>query len=110
MDLVSRESLYKYVASLEETYRNELLEMPAEHPCFTAQNKLLNTVSMIKFTIADASTIKAKPVRFGQWIKQYVDDELYSLTCLECNFHIKKPQFIGNYCPNCGAEMRGEEL
>lgn len=61
MDLVSRETLYKYVASLEETYRNELLEIPAEHPCFTAQNKLLNTVSMIKFAIADASTVEAVP-------------------------------------------------
>ena len=106
MDLVSRESLYKYVASLEETYRNELLEIPAEHPCFTAQNKLLNTVSMIKFAIADASTIKAKPVRYGQWIhkEESVNGGWVAWYCTACDKRVGKHRTP--YCPNCGAEMR----
>ncbi len=47
----------------------------------------------------------------GEWIRldEYPDDE--SLKCSECGV-VLEDWTMGaffNYCPNCGADMRGEE-
>lgn len=38
----------------------------------------------------------------GKWI-----DCNWSVRCSECDYAI--PMAVWNFCPNCGAEMRGEE-
>ena len=43
------------------------------------------------------------PVRHGRWIMH--DDE-FGLTC-ECSVCHIETMGDGNYCPNCGADMRG---
>ena len=55
----------------------------------------------------DAPTIDAVPVRHGEWIfKKPPDDWVLSLyECSVCH-HMEEGQ--PNYCPNCGAKMKGE--
>ena len=63
--------------------------------------------------VEKAPTVDAEPVRHGKW----VDDAMGVLRCSECN--TQAPWKYGrdfidyrwesNYCPNCGADMRGEE-
>ena len=48
----------------------------------------------------------------GKWIKadsqQYFRKHYPCFTCSECGYR-KDSQKKWNYCPNCGADMRGEE-
>ena len=52
------------------------------------------------------------PVRHGRWIDAYPDIEpnpmfMYGI-CSECGFEQGISKYL-NYCPKCGADMRGEE-
>ena len=42
----------------------------------------------------------------GEWIEQE-DDYYHYWECSECGFGVGLDD-IKNYCPNCGADMRGE--
>ena len=61
--------------------------------------------------VAKQPTIDAEPVRHGKWRQTYLDHEafgerpsiFYCSACCACS-SVKT-----NYCPNCGADMRGEE-
>lgn len=58
--------------------------------------------------VRKAPTIEAKPVVHGEWVK---DGDF--LICLNCESEINIKNSLGvenrkNYCPNCGAVMRGE--
>ena len=62
----------------------------------------------LKRCIDEASIIEAEPVRHGRWVK---DGDF--LICLECESEINIKNSLGvenkkNYCPNCGAKMRGD--
>ena len=46
-----------------------------------------------------------KPKTF-QWITTKID---YDCWCRECRYRIKKGVKLPLNCPNCGADMRGEE-
>lgn len=50
-------------------------------------------------------TADVKPVVHGKWEK----NEHTFLTCNKCGFVNKYNRMQYAYCPNCGAEMRGEE-
>ena len=62
--------------------------------------------------IAHQPTIDAEPVRHGKWIKadsqQYFRKHYPCFTCSECGYR-KDSQKKWNYCPNCGADMKGAE-
>ena len=56
-------------------------------------------------------TIDEVTVRQGKWLRAYGDHEAFGVRpfyryCSECN---EATVFPYNYCPNCGADMRGEE-
>lgn len=63
--------------------------------------------------VQDAPTIEAKPVVHGEWLdapyvyfgaKRYLCSECKDSEFWEARFVIVKE----NFCPNCGADMRGE--
>lgn len=47
----------------------------------------------------------------GKWVDQYqgmYENQLYKCSvCEETAFHDDKRWFLTNYCPNCGASMKG---
>lgn len=62
--------------------------------------------------IAIAPTIDAVPVKHGRWI--HTDYALHWTAkdeCSECTYHACDRNDLSyyNYCPNCGADMRGDE-
>ena len=59
-------------------------------------------IQNIKTIINSLPTVDAEPVRHGKWKVTPV-----YIKCSECGESFMLiPQ---NYCPNCGADMRGEE-
>lgn len=59
--------------------------------------------------IKSQPTVDAEPVRHGKWIFNPSDafEAMFAKPkCSECGFESADG---GNYCPNCGADMRGEK-
>lgn len=68
----------------------------------------------IVLTINDAKTVDAVEVVHGEW--STIEDDYTGLVALQCSvcnqeywFEDEPPIKIYNYCPNCGANMRGSE-
>ena len=55
--------------------------------------------------IEDAPTVDAKPVVRGRWIS--LEPEIGLFECSKCGHKILRAEC--NYCPNCGADMRGDQ-
>ena len=78
-------------------------------------NEIRFSMNDIRDNLQNIPTIDAKPVRHGKW----ANDAVGVLRCSECNAQAPW-RFIGrgynevdyrwksDYCPNCGADMRGE--
>ena len=57
------------------------------------------------YDIATAPAVAAPPVKRGQWVS--LEPEIGLFACSECDHRILRAEC--NYCPNCGADMRGED-
>lgn len=63
--------------------------------------------------IKNAPAVDAEPVRHGSW-GDYVADgydglrTVWARPCSECGYTYRG--FVSNYCPNCGADMRGKNV
>ena len=56
--------------------------------------------------IKNAPTIEAEPVRYGRWMcGDYYD---IGDVCSECDWDSGMVNPTLRYCPNCGADMRGD--
>ena len=70
----------------------------------------LSTITMYKGSIPfDTAVMRieqlpsAQPeLKKGKWIRNG-----WAITCSECGYDM--PYTVRNYCPNCGADMRGEQ-
>lgn len=51
-------------------------------------------------------TIEAEPVRHGRWIN---DESQGKYICTCCNEGTWRGFGVHDFCPNCGAKMRGDE-
>ena len=66
-----------------------------------------HTAKDIVMMIKTAPTIDT--VKHGKWIMLRDSNDLYREVCSVC--YVGCPECSGksNYCPNCGADMKGEE-
>lgn len=77
------------------------------------------TVQRCIEVLSNAQTIDAEPVRHGKWIETEenhgFDDEVRNkaLACSVCRVAFRISDYAQiedfRYCPNCGADMRGEQ-
>ena len=51
-------------------------------------------------------TVEAKPVVYGGWMQAIGENYWFDYTCSICG---ELEEFEYNFCPNCGADMRGEK-
>lgn len=62
-----------------------------------------------KTTVTDLTPVEYAPVKHGRWV---VEPDAKVMHCNDCNWVF---EYYGgleeewNYCPNCGADMRGGE-
>lgn len=66
-------------------------------------DKMLQGLRMVEILVENAPTIESKR---GRWINEHEDGHgSWVGTCDQCN----KENRVDNFCPNCGADMRGAE-
>lgn len=60
--------------------------------------------------INEAPTIDAVSVVHGKWKRKIVDNGFNSdWVCSKCGYRVMTDFVSYSYCPNCGADMRGEQ-
>ena len=74
---------------------------------FTGNFQEAYTPGHIRAIIDLAPTIDAVPVVRGKWA--YTNPLTDTLVCSECDWNIPGEEFVTNFCPNCGADMREVE-
>ena len=57
--------------------------------------------------------LKQEPVKHGKWVESEISNELYN--CSNCggacwSYDYERTIVKSNFCPNCGADMRGEKM
>lgn len=74
--------------------------------CLGDENEIIKTIEVFECFIDRQPTIEAKPVVHGEWINTRPSGMSDNIVCSKCGY-----DSIANYlfCPNCGAEMRGDE-
>ena len=58
----------------------------------------------------DINAADVQPVKCGKWDNEYLDDDIWWAECTACKdeTHSRYGRVSAyNYCPNCGADMRG---
>ena len=117
-------SKYINADELRRLVENEIAEMIADAGMDVKEDLTTSTLrfaieSGARRTLAlmDKNECKAdvREVKHGEWIfkaGKEIDDDLYFDTIKECS--VCKFKMINNsikypYCPNCGADMRGED-
>lgn len=101
-EYISKQTLYKEVAKLEEMARRRYLDTPSDSPAKDRYMAQLNERTRLKQMVADAKPCKVREEIHGAWISH--------IGYCECN---KCHRYFGgyfNFCPNCGADMRGEKI
>lgn len=59
--------------------------------------------------IDEAQTVEAKPVVRGEWVEFDIDYGGIPTVGYQCSECGQSNGFLTDFCPNCGADMRGGE-
>ena len=106
--LIDANALYEKVQHDEELARNRVLDTESTlpypnnlNPSYTRYVAQMDERTRLKSMIADAPTIEERKV--GKW------DDIGGVIRYGCPFCHNAQERKSNFCPNCGALMRGEE-
>ena len=97
-DLISRSALVKKIRD----YADEV-------GCVRGEYELANGILKAISVVEDAPTVEAKPVVHGKWIEFDIDYGGIPTVGYQCSECGQSNGFITDFCPNCGADMRGEK-
>ena len=117
MRLIDADALYEQLKQDEEMARDRVLDTKSTlpfpnnlNPSYTRYVAQMDERTRLKHMVADAPTVEDR--KNGQWYDperkkgRWYDVGSLSCRCSECG--CKSPKEY-SFCPNCGAEMRGEE-
>ena len=86
---------------------NRLIDIENEFqqykPFHGFEHAMYRKICEAEIAIGKTQAADVAPVRHGRWLCVDTDTEQFFL----CNRCKKKEYWESNYCPNCGADMRG---
>ena len=87
--------------------KNSLGEPPENWTSSPEEIQALNDFYEFQTLIDSAPSADVRENVRGEWIKQYFDfrDNCQIYSCSKCGYQ----DIDTNFCPNCGADMRGEK-
>ena len=75
---------------------------------FDSPREAVVPIDYIADMVSELPFVTAQP-KMGRWVKTIGENGVTSaLRCSECGFEDNRYELF-NYCPECGADMRGEE-
>lgn len=81
----------------------------SKNPEFVRKNGHIDVIGVKKYILAIPSVVRPQ----GEWIKFGLGRGTRILFCTNCERRIEVPLSQGdsnyNYCPNCGARMKGAD-
>lgn len=115
---IDADPLYEQIAEKEELARQRVLDTPTHYggrvnPTYIRYSAQADERTNMRKMVMDAPTIDAEPVRHGKWIDMGDFEQ-----CSVCTAtHLKTIQTMygkarwikSDYCPACGAYMKGTE-
>lgn len=110
---IDADVLYKKACDLEAQafyYTDKLSHDEEKVEEWRRWSTILAERTAFKYDVNSAPTIKPE-LKIGRWMISYGDHEAfgtrpYFMFCSECN---RITAYEYNYCPNCGAYMKGEQ-
>jgi hypothetical protein len=105
-EYIEREALEKQI----DEAQNKLISN--DDRIWNMNRKYFKGLAWARRLLLDAPTADVVEVRRGEW-KRYMTgngwDYWEDLICPFCEKKHEKPRFKMNFCPNCGADMRGDK-
>ena len=121
MRLIDADALYEQLKQDEEMARNRVLDTESSlpypnnlNPSYTRYVAQMDERTRLKHMVADAPTIEPERKK-GKWVDgwrcKHDGTRYWYRQCDQC-LHERDDcdtEKDTNYCPNCGADMRGEQ-
>lgn len=106
-DLIKRSDAIKAIASLHILADEEkIFKVYADNPHSMTtdfEGTLIDAINAIK-------SIPAIEPKQGEWKRRIVDNGFNAdWVCSECGYRVKTDFVDYNFCPNCGARMKGTD-
>ena len=110
-DFISRQEMWELISELQNLYEEErkTAEDCEEESMYVGS---INALTAMEDGLSDIPAADVRPVVRGNWepVKTIGGSEF--IKCSECGYkeydHVKYTHF--NFCPHCGADMRGEKV
>lgn len=93
------------VSNFRKTKMDEVFPNWRELSC-TTRAAIVRLTTKYRAIILSAPTIEARPVVRGEWLPSMFYTAVVGAKCSECN---TTRGAKSNFCPSCGADMRGIE-
>ena len=114
--LIDADALYEQLKQDEEMARNRVLDTESSlpypnnlNPSYTRYVAQMDERTRLKHMVADAPTIEER--KRGEWIPEFdgkFTGGAYWFSCSKCKRIVPEVRNGGwNFCPTCGADMRG---
>lgn len=112
MRLIDGDALYEKASDLEAQaldYTVKISNDEEKREEWIRWSAILAERTAFKHDVHDAPTIESER-KTGTWYEHYSheDGERDGVRCSECGTHYYFGGQLMNYCPNCGADMRGD--
>ena len=104
-DYISRKEVWDLIYELQNFYENE----GKESEDFGSKMMYvgsLNALTAMEDGLSDIPSADVRPVVYGEW--EITSGQIENAVCSCCGTHFQSYYSDYQYCPRCGADMRGK--